>query len=173
MKYWWVIALGIIFGILSAGILCIASLPPNGNAIALLPPPTPIPIQVHISGEVQNPGVYALQPGSRVQNAIEIAGGFSAKADNTNLDLAAPLEVGTRYQVRAQPPIETPAPPNAATSKDEKDLTKLAQSPTQAKNATTCFNINTASKVGLETLLGIGPATYEKNKDFIIVGDAP
>ena len=137
MKYWWVLALGIIFGILSVGILYLAN---------LLLPPTPSPIQVHVSGQVQNPGVYALPPECRVQNAIEITGGFSAEADNKNLNLAAPLEDGIRLQVPAQPPVDTPTPPNPATPKDEKDPVKLAQSPTQAKNATiTRVNINTAS----------------------------
>jgi len=153
MKYWWVLVVGIIFGILSAGILYLAS---------LLPPPTPILIQVHISGEVRNSGVYALPLGSRVQNAIEIAGRFSPEADNTNLNLAASLEDGACLQVPAQPPVETLAPPNAATPKDEKDPTKLAQSPTQAKNSTTRVNINTASQEELESLSGIGPATFEK-----------
>ena len=163
MKYWWVLALGVIIGILSAGILYLASQPPRGNAIALLPPPTPIPIQVHISGEIQNPGVYALPPGSRVQDGIEVAGGFSSEANPTNLNLAAPLEDGTRLQVPAQPPVEIPAPPIDATSKDEKAASKPSISPTKADTLTTSLvNINTASQEELETLSGVGPATALK-----------
>jgi hypothetical protein len=51
MKSWWAIALGVVFGLLSAGIILLASQQPRGNAIALFPPPTQIPIQVHVSGE--------------------------------------------------------------------------------------------------------------------------
>ncbi len=58
MKTWWSVALGVVFGLLAAGVVFLASSPPRGEAIALLPPPTPIPLQVHISGAVLDPGVY-------------------------------------------------------------------------------------------------------------------
>ena len=36
---------------------------------------------VDVSGAVKNPGVYSLQEGKRVSDAIAVAGGFSAEAD--------------------------------------------------------------------------------------------
>ncbi len=118
MKNWWVLALGVVFGLLGAGIIFLSSQPPRGNAIALLPPPTPIPIQVHISGEIQNPGVYALPVNSRVQDIIEAAGGFTENANSTSLNLAAQLEDGMRVQVPAQIRDEAPSPTAATSTKD-------------------------------------------------------
>jgi competence protein ComEA len=98
MKNWWILLFGIVLGILSASIILLSSQPPRGNAIKLLPPPTPIPLQVYISGAVKNPGVHALPPGSRIQDANEAAGGFSVKANRTTPNLAFPLEDGVRLE---------------------------------------------------------------------------
>lgn len=161
MKNWWTLALGVVFGVLSAGVIYLSSQPPRGNAIALLPPPTPIPIQVHISGEVQNPGVYALSPGSRVQDAIEAAGGFNETANNTALNLASLLEDGNRVQVPAQTRIETPSSSTATRSNVEISPFE-ATSPPEDLPTSTLININTASQHDLESLSGIGPATALK-----------
>jgi competence protein ComEA len=107
MKSWCALALGVVLGILSAGVILLSSQPPRGNEITLLPPPTPIPIKVHISGEVQNPSVYALPVNSRVQDAINTAGGFTENADINALNLAAQLIDGNRVQVPPLPQTET------------------------------------------------------------------
>jgi len=161
MKNWWTLALGVVFGILSAGVLYLASQPPRGNAIGLLPPPTPIPIQVHISGEVQNPGVYAISPGRRLQDVIEVAGGFTIKADSTSLNLASLLEDGIRVQVPAQPQVETPSLEKAASSEPE-NLPSNSTSPPADNSSAKLVNINNANQERLETLSGIGPATAQK-----------
>lgn len=49
-------------------------------------------IKVDVKGEVNNPGVYELQDGSRVNDAIEISGGLTKKADTTLLNLSKNLE---------------------------------------------------------------------------------
>ncbi len=161
MKNWWTLALGVVFGILSAGVIYLSSQPPRGNSITLLPPPTPNPIKVHISGEVQNPGIYALEPGSRVQDVIEIAGGFTSKANTTGLNLASQLEDGIRVQVPAQSQVEPPSPTAAPSSKDEEAPAK-PNSPPEDHPASALINLNTAMQIELETLSGIGPATALK-----------
>jgi competence protein ComEA len=161
MNKWWSVALGVIFGLLSAGILWLTSQPPRGNAITLLPPPTPIPIQVHVKGEVQSPGVYALSPESRVQDAITAAGGFKAQANEAGLNLAAPLQDGSQVQVPAQTPVAIPSLTAAS-------FPKAQESPSQPTGQASeppvviLININTAGQEELETLTGIGPVTAEK-----------
>ena len=161
MKNWWTLALGVVFGVLSAGILYLASQPPRGNPIALLPPPTPIPIQVHLSGEVQNPGVYAIIPRSRLQDAIEAAGGFTNEANSTSLNLASLLEDGIRVQVPTQPQIETPSPGKATFSEPKESKSKPTSLPANNSSAI-LININSANQQELETLSDIGPATAQK-----------
>ncbi len=160
MKSWWAIVLGAIFGLLSAGIILLASQPPRGNAIVLLPPPTPIPIQVHISGEITNPGVNALSPESRVQDAIQAAGGLTSEANSSGLNLAALLEDGMRVQVPAQIPTETSSPLTGADSKEQQNSSQTK--PSAVQFSSNLININTASHEELETLSGIGPATALK-----------
>jgi competence protein ComEA len=46
---------------------------------------------VYVSGEVPFPGVYEIKPGSRVSDAIDLAGGFTRRADSGALNLAAKL----------------------------------------------------------------------------------
>jgi competence protein ComEA len=162
MKSWWVIVLGVVFGVLSAGILYLASQPPRGNPIVLLPPPTPVPIQVHVSGEMQTPGVYALPPETRVQDAIQAAGGFSVEADTTKLNLAAPLEDGIRLQVPAQPKVETYLATTANTKEEKTPPKPNSPSTVEETSQLNPININTATQEELETLSGIGPATAQK-----------
>ena len=54
---------------------------------------------VHISGAVVRPGVYSLPEGSRLFDAVELAGGFGPDADEDYLNLAAVIEDGSKYHV--------------------------------------------------------------------------
>ena len=157
MKSLLMMVLGVVLGLLGAGVILLVSQPPRGNDIALLPPPTSIPIQVHIIGEVQNPGVYALPIDSRVQNVINAAGGFTNDANITALNLAAPLEDGVRMQVpvRIQTEILT-------TTKSNDESTPSKPTSQAADSQSVLVNINYADQAALETLSGIGPVTAQK-----------
>lgn len=159
MKNWWVVALGIVLGLLSAGVILLASGPPRGKVITLLPPPSPIPIQVHVSGAVQNPGVYALPPDSRVQDVIEVAGGFTIDADRSALNLAAHLKDGDRVDVPFQIQMITSTPTEPNTFTDETAPTQPTSLPSESQ--TQKININIADQSQLETLSGIGPVTAQ------------
>ena len=99
MKSWrWAMGFGVLGGLLSAGIILLVSSQPRGSAVQLQPAPTAAPIVVHISGSVLNPGVYALPRSSRVQDAIQAAGGLLPEADEQILNLAAPLKDGERVK---------------------------------------------------------------------------
>lgn len=146
MKGFWKVAFGLICGLLSAGVILLASNSPRGKAITLSPPPPPEPIQVHVTGAVKNPGLYELPGLSRVGDAIRIAGGLTTKAYSQTLNLAAFLQDGERVFVPYQP-TESP-PNNIIGSQGAKEATVDPLQP---------ININTASQVELERLPGIGP----------------
>jgi competence protein ComEA len=46
---------------------------------------------VYVTGEVLRPGVYEIEPGSRVNDAIRLAGGFTHLADRDAINLAEKL----------------------------------------------------------------------------------
>ncbi len=88
------LAFGIIFALLAAGVIQLVSSQPRGEPIRLLPAPTPEPFVVQVNGEVGKPGVYSLPPGSRVVDAIQAAGGLLPQADVRTLNQAAPIQDG-------------------------------------------------------------------------------
>lgn len=51
-------------------------------------------IVVEIKGEVYNPGLYILEQGSRINDLIELSGGFTKDANGTDLNLARVLSDG-------------------------------------------------------------------------------
>jgi competence protein ComEA len=123
--------------------------------------PTPAPIRCHVVGAVSVPGVYTLPPGSRVQNAIQAAGGPTAGADLERLNLAAVIQDQTQVVVPWQVAARTP----------------LAPSPSEGIG-TGPVNINTADSETLQTLPGIGPVLAgriveyrEEHGPFTIVGN--
>lgn len=146
MKPGWMAAISILVGLLAAGLLELASRPPRGTAIQLLPPPTPAPLKVHIAGAVQHPGVVELPPDSRVEDAIQAAGGLTETADITTLNLAAQVQDGEKITIPSQTATATGLP------------TSVQATSTPAEPTTAKININTATQQELETLPGIGPA---------------
>lgn len=98
-------------------------------------------IYVHICGEVCEPGVYELEKGSRVFDAVEMAGGFTKEADRSFVNLAAVLNDGQK--------IFIPAPGEDAAEMFPEE------------NSNNLVNINTASLDELCTLPGIGKTRAE------------
>ena len=54
---------------------------------------------VHICGEVVNPGVYEMEPGSRIFQVVEAAGGFTAQAASDYLNMAQETADGMKITV--------------------------------------------------------------------------
>lgn len=96
-------------------------------------------IYVHVCGAVVREGVYQLPVGSRVYEAIEMAGGFQANAEVAAINQAEVLLDETRLYV---PTLE----------ESEKE-----QSLEDGK-----VNLNTASKEELMTLSGVGETKAEQ-----------
>ena len=122
-----------------------------GETPATLPAPTTsvAPFVVHVTGAVRAPGVYALQPGERVADAIATAGGALAGADADVLNLAAPLADGDRIAV----------PTRSATSASGGQPGHLHAGTAANAGAPAVIDLNTADAAALESLPGIGPAT--------------
>lgn len=106
-------------------------------------------IKVDVSGEVLNPGVYELDEGGRIEDAIYVAGGMTEGVDKDwvykNLNLAQKLIDGTKVYL-----------PNK---------NRLENSSTTIMGVTTnqnSININTASFEELDKLIGVGPVTVQK-----------
>ncbi len=153
MKRIWGPLLGVLLGFAGAGALLWATRLPPGEPVTLRPPPTPPPVVVDVAGAVAEPGVYSLPPGSRVQDALEAAGGLLPEADTRSLNLAAPIEDGSRLWVASRPPI-TEAPQGESVSRG----ISVGESATFEAPSGSKINLNTASQEALESLPGIGPS---------------
>jgi len=147
MKTGWVLIYGVLCGLLVGGIVFLVSRPARGTAIELKALPTEAPIQVHVSGQVLQPGVYSLAEGSRVQDAVTLAGGLTAQADPQALNLARRLSDGEKVYVPALG--ETAVQGEASAAGEGRAGSGLL------------VDINTATQEQLETLPGIGPATAQ------------
>lgn len=146
MKYLWGIAFGVVIGFLGVGLLLLTAGKPRGDPIRLLPPPTRAPLVVHITGAVNEPGLYTLAPVTRVGEAIDMAGGLSANADSSLINLAQLVEDGEQIWVPYQ--IEE------IVVQDDAEVVRIE--PTQSQSGS-LININTATQSELESLSGIGP----------------
>jgi competence protein ComEA len=162
---------GLLAGLLAVGVLLVVARRPPGHPVILGEPPTPIPLRVHVTGAVAQPGVYALPRGSIVQDALAAAGGLTARADVSALNLAQLLVEGDQVSVPELPPTLTPTPTLAPTDTPAPTITvgpgtptptpqptATAPRPTTGPTSSKLININTATQAELETLPRIGPA---------------
>jgi competence protein ComEA len=136
------------------GAVLLASRPPRGQTITLPDAPPEVGITVDVSGAVVRPGVFELPAGSRVEDAIQAAGGLLPEAFSESLNMAAPLSDGTKVLVPMRPD-----PPEGKQNGN-------ATSNTTAYGAGFPININTASKNTLTALPGIGETKAQAIIDY-------
>ena len=118
-------------------------------------------VVVHVVGEVRRPGVQRMPVGSRVQDAVEAAGGPTRDADLARVNLARVVVDGEQVQVPApgdpDPPVGTvtggaaTAGPGAGGS---------------AAGPPVLVSVNTADLAGLDTLPGVGPVLAQRILDW-------
>ncbi|MBU1119613.1 helix-hairpin-helix domain-containing protein [Patescibacteria group bacterium] len=131
-------------------------------------------IFVDISGALKTPGVYCLDPGDRVIDAVKKAGGFSG---NVSLEYAARSINLSKVLVNNQK-IYIPSKEELLcelkpfTLKEEEILPQNSEENTKPEGDITdnpvtnsCININTATITQLDSLDGIGPSTAQKIVD--------
>ena len=120
-------------------------------------------VVVHIIGEINKPGVVTLPEGSRIIDAINMAGGKTEEADLSKINLAYILEDGTQIYI-----------PRINENLNEINLISdgagvgviVTDSNVEENEINAKVNINTASKEKLETLPGIGETTAQKIIDY-------
>lgn len=103
-------------------------------------------IYVQVSGAVNNPGVYALPQGSRIFQAVELAGGVTGEADVHSLNQAKPVTDGEMIWVMTAAEAAGKGDPAGEDGKP------------QALEDDGRVNLNTATKEELMELPGIGAA---------------
>ena len=104
-------------------------------------------IYVHICGAVINPGVYQVPAGTRVYQALELAGGSSDDAYLSGINLADKLADGQKVYIPAE-------------GENAEGILSTDSGGVQS----VMVNINTASEAQLMTLPGIGQS---RAKDII------
>jgi competence protein ComEA len=114
---------------------------------------------VYVTGAVKNPGVYTLEDGMRVKDAIDLAGGILPEADLLRLNLAKKLHDEDKLYVPKIGEVSSEQP--GQESLIVADGTGGIISYSDGK-----ININTASLSELDTLPGIGPTTAQKIIDY-------
>lgn len=112
------------------------------------------PIMIHISGQVHNPGIIELELGSRVIDAVNLAGGLKKDADLDRMNLAKKLIDEEKIYIPAIGEEDIPIEVANLNSSDNSGNT-------QSK-----VNINTCTKEELITLPGIGEVTAGKILDY-------
>lgn len=119
---------------------------------------------VHVAGAVASPGVYQLRSGSRVIDAVNMAGPLP-EANLNALKLASPVADGQSILVPLQP-AQAPAGPQAGAATSAggagRNVFSAAAGPAPAGSGAGQVNINTADQAQLDTLPGIGPALAQR-----------
>lgn len=138
---------------------------------------------VDVKGEVKKPGVYLVNEGDLVNDAITLAGGLTKKATTKNINLSEEVKKSMVIYVFSKnsnnttttisPISNTTCTTNVIEVKEcDKEIVNVE---TQSSNS--LINLNTATKTELMTLPGIGEAKadqiilYRKDNRFETIED--
>ena len=117
-------------------------------------------IAIYITGEVNNPGVYYIEEGMRLNDIVELCGGFKDTADLSEINLAEKLNDSDKIFI---PKIVSDNYEEINLEEKNDDSGKI--------------NINTANKTQLKELDGIGDTLadniikYRNNSKFKSIED--
>jgi competence protein ComEA len=138
--------------VLGAGTTTVAPLPPPpapGAGVTGLPAAR---VVVDVVGAVRRPGLYRLEHGSRIADAVARAGGATRKADLSQVNLAAPLADGEQVVVPRRGVPVTGGGAGAGGA--------------GGSASTGPVHLSTATLDQLDSLPGIGPVTAQKILDY-------
>ena len=180
--------LAIFIAALSGGIaLLINEMRSDGPGVeVLIPTPTPRPeLRVYVSGSVGAPGVYAMDEGDRLADAITAAGGVAEGARLSCINLALRVRDEAHIHVPGiGEPCQAVLGPAAAQNAEGKidlnsaNVGQLESLPgigeVKARAIVVYRESNGPFKSVEEIVLvrGIGPPIYESIRDLVYVGEA-
>lgn len=128
---------------------------PVGTAVEeepVTPGPDQQVIYVHVGGAVRAPGIYRLDAGARVVDAIAAALGFAEEADRDRVNLARPVGDGEQLII--------------LTMGEATDEEVAGESPSAGRQPGGLVSLNTATLPELQTLPRIGPALAARILDW-------
>ncbi|HEU4675111.1 MAG TPA: helix-hairpin-helix domain-containing protein [Motilibacteraceae bacterium] len=129
---------------------------PGGSGSAgSSPGGAPALVVVHVVGQVRHPGLVHLPQGARVDDAVRAAGGATAAADLSGVNLARVVVDGE--QLRVPSPGEVVAPPPGSGS--------AAGPPAEGAPAAP-VDLNSATLAELDALPGVGPVLAQRILDW-------
>lgn len=152
-RFWAAIVTGSLIGVLIFAVAMIWR-GGRGETIVLQVQPVDDPniVRVYVGGEVVEPGLYTLPRGSRVAEAIQLAGGPTAVGDTNGFGMAAVVDDADQIIVPARRAVATPASVRPVSGASD------VATPDPSADDPSTVNINTAPANELDTLPGIGPA---------------
>lgn len=102
-NFFWYL-LSILSGFLIAGVILLLNSKDTGLPIIVVPAPTPLPISVYLSGDIENPGVYLLPVGSRMEDLINLS--KIKIPPESDINLASKLYDGQHIQISSNSSVE-------------------------------------------------------------------
>lgn len=111
-------------------------------------------LYVHVAGSVERPGIYQVEEGARVAEAVQAAGGFTADAATESVNLARQVQDGEQIVVASSTVLDGG---HAASGE-----MGGAVAPKESARADARVNINVATEAELQTISGIGPSKAKK-----------
>ncbi|MDO4919426.1 ComEA family DNA-binding protein [Kocuria sp.] len=147
-------------------------------------------LTVHVVGEVKDPSVVTLSPGSRVMDAVTAAGGFTPEAVKDRINLAATVTDGAQIVIpnaqNADQVLTAPAQPGGAGTGGASAGSSGTGSPSAGAGAVAgttsagtgaaaggtpapggaLVNLNTATETELEELPRVGPVLAQRIVEF-------
>jgi competence protein ComEA len=185
MKTWQSVLLGFLGGFIAATIIYILAAQPSGTPIQLSAQPTPAPIKAYITGAIVKAGVYSIEPDQRVEDLVQLAGGFTSLADQSAVNLAAGLKDGDKIVVPEQKtastfvansPKSTPTDPvtfpiniNTATQQELDALPSIGETKAMAIISYREKNGLFSKIEDIQKVPGIGSPVFKQIKDYITV----
>lgn len=113
---------------------------------------------VHVTGQVNHPGIYIVEEGQVYADAVNRAGGLTEEACESAVNLAQTLEPNQQVYLPSQEEVEAGL---------LKGLSSDQQNPRDSqKTSSGLINLNTASLDDLMRLPGIGPTRARSIIDF-------
>jgi competence protein ComEA len=114
------------------------------------------PALVHVAGEVRRPGVYRVPPGGRVNDAVQLAGGLTSRAEQAGVNLVARVTDGQQVVV----------PRRGAAAGGSGGSGGSGGAPTGAAPPGAKVSLGSATLEQLESIDGIGPTLAKRILEY-------